>query len=306
MPIPGGTQVWERDGILYDNSGPNGAPNPIGFADSEVVDDYTETPELPPWRSRHFYTIEQLGDPQPIEWLIDGWVPAGELSMIYGPGDSYKSFLALHWGLTAAADGYRVVYIAGEGAHGLRTRIPAWLLHRQAKAAEFPGFRIDEMPVSLDSEPERDRWRAEVEDALGDMPDWVIVDTLSMNFSGDENLPADMNRLVKGLELIRRSRSSRTAMTIIHHTPVGSELRERGTAALRNATSATIRLTARSPKGFSVLVENDRQKEWDKHEPMRMTLRRIEWGQVSSLAVDEFKPAHDEVNARDSKRKKKN
>lgn len=266
---------------------------------SEVSD--IKLPPLPPDRSRRFYTIDQLGKPQKIEWLVEGWIPAGEVSMIYGPGDSYKSFLALHWGLEVSTD-RDVVYIAGEGAHGLRTRIPAWLRHHDRKAREFSGFRVDEQPVTLDSEGDRANWLAEVEDELSRKPDWVIVDTLSMCFGGDENSPQEMNRLVRGLEDIRRVRDQRTAITVIHHTPVGKEMRERGTAALRNSTASTVRLSGKSGAGFSVLAENDRQKEWEKHPPTRVKLTKVEWAGVSSLAVSEFRDASSEVIARDDRK----
>lgn len=243
-----------------------------------------------------------------IQWLVDGWIPAGELSMIYGPGDSYKSFLALHWGLLAAEETeYKkakdVVYIAGEGAHGLRTRVPAWLRHHERKPEEFPGFRVDEMPVMLDNPGATSAWLSEVEDELKRKPDWVIVDTLSMNFSGDESNPQDVNKFVRGLETVRRSSENRTAITIIHHTPVDKDMRERGSAALRNATGATIRLSARSPNGYSVLVENDRQKEAERHGPERFQLKKVGWKGVSSLAVFSSKDASEEVSSREERRR---
>jgi putative DNA primase/helicase len=267
-------------------------------------DEGSELPPLPEGRERRFYTIEQLGRPIEIDWLVEGWIAAGELSVIYGPGDSYKSFLALHWALESAGD-REVVYIAGEGAHGMRTRIPAWLRHHEVDPDDCAGFRVDELPVILNSDAELNAWLAEVEDELDGMPDWVIVDTLSMCFNGDETSPQDMNAFVRSLERLRRSRSERTAVTVIHHTPVKDTQRERGTGALRNATFSMVRLSAKSPNGYSVLVECDRMKDAEKHGPERMKLVQVEWDSVSSLAVDSFRDASDEVAARGKPKEEK-
>lgn len=270
---------------------------------SEIADPSADLPPLPEGRTRRFFTIGQLGSPKPIEWLVKGWIAVGELSMVFGQGDSYKSFLALHWGLEAAHEGvgYSVVYIAAEGAHGLRSRVPAWLRHHDSTADEFPGFRVDEIPVALDQPGEIAAWLAEVEDELGEAPDWVIVDTLSMCFNGDESSPQDMNNFVKGLERLRRSTDKRTAITVIHHTTKDGRT-ERGTPALRNATFSVIRLSAKSHNGYTVLVECDRMKDAERPSPRRVKFKRIELGKkMSSLAYDSSKDATSEVTKRNAK-----
>lgn len=293
------------------HAGPNGEPETVGMigpdgewelfgqaaddrpAGSLLVDSEADLPELPVGRSRRFLTIDQLGEARPIEWLVPGWIAAGELSVLYGQGDSYKSFIVLHWGLLAAAAGRDVIYIAGEGAHGLRSRVPAWMRLHGYEASDLPGFRVDEMPLIVDDDRERSMWLTELEDELGkDRPDWIIIDTLAMCFAGDENTPSDMNKFVKGCEHIRRGSDSRSAVTVVHHMGVTTG-RERGTAALRNATFSMAKTDHKGTKNLTVVAEVDRMKDAEKPAKVRAVLEEVAWTNdrgesVSSLAVREF------------------
>ena len=256
---------------------------------SELGDAEVELPDLPEGRSRRFWTIKQLGRPRKTEWLIPGWVAAGEFNVVYGQGDRFKSFLVLHWQLTAAREGRSCVYIAGEGAHGLRTRIPAWMRHHGVEADELDGFRVDAEPVLVDQEGEVAAWLREVEDELKRRPDWIVIDMLAMNFAGDENIPAEMGRFVRGVEKLRQAEGSRTAITVIHHTGVKGD-RERGSAALRNGSFSMPKVLNKN--GFRVEVECDRMKDAERPPKATPRMVKVEWEEagdpVSSLAVDTF------------------
>ena len=39
---------------------------------------------------------------EPLDWLIDGYLEANSLVVLYGPSGSTKTFLALHMGLSIA------------------------------------------------------------------------------------------------------------------------------------------------------------------------------------------------------------
>ena len=74
--------------------------------------------------------------PAPIKWMVKGWIQQAALIMIHGPSGGGKTFTVLDWCLRMAQGqqewfGSRVtpgaiVYLAGEGHHGLRSRIAAW------------------------------------------------------------------------------------------------------------------------------------------------------------------------------------
>ena len=74
--------------------------------------------------------------PAPIKWLVKGWLQQEALIMIHGPSGSGKTFLVLDMAARVAAgieewNGHKVkagnvVYLAGEGHHGLRARLAGW------------------------------------------------------------------------------------------------------------------------------------------------------------------------------------
>ena len=89
----------------------------------------------------------------PIQYLIKGWLTAGEVSIFAGPSGSGKSFVVLDMAMCIAravaflrryrVNGGGVVYQAGEGAKGLRDkRIPAYM---QKYGLSFQ----DEIPFAL-------------------------------------------------------------------------------------------------------------------------------------------------------------
>ncbi len=72
-------------------------------------------------------TVTQLADLPDPEWLIDDLMVASSLCTLYGQFRSYKSFIALDWGLCLATGTdwcdrtvkqCDVLYIAGEGVGG--------------------------------------------------------------------------------------------------------------------------------------------------------------------------------------------
>lgn len=274
----------------------------VGPLASELVDDGSLEP-LPEGRTRRFFTTKQLGRPVKIDWLVDGWIAAGELSVIYGQGDRFKSFLALHWGLSAARAGRSVVYIAGEGAHGLRSRIPAWMKHHDVKHSELRGFRVDEQPVMVNTRSEVSQWLNEIESELeGSWPDWVIIDTLAMNFSGDENAPSDMADFVRGCERLRRREDEghRTGVTVIHHTVKAGNV-ERGSQGVRNASFSMVCL--KDKNGNTVGVHCDRMKDAPRPSSVKARLVKVELGtDRSSLAVASLSGESEDLPGVDGRR----
>src|SRR4051794_22872596 len=80
----------------------------------------------PEFERYRLYNEEQLGEFAPVKWLVAGHLAAGELTVFYGKGDTYKSFVALDWSCHLAERGVLVVYVVAEGASGIKARIAAW------------------------------------------------------------------------------------------------------------------------------------------------------------------------------------
>jgi hypothetical protein len=136
--LPGTDLIHHLDGTAVCDIAPN-----VGV-DIDAYDDV-------------YLLIDQLDRlPQP-EPLIDGVLDDHVLFSIVGPGDSFKSFLALAW-LASLATGHdwlgravkqrRVLYVVGEGAYGLARRVAAWQT-AWGVTIDPDWFHIRRVPVNL-------------------------------------------------------------------------------------------------------------------------------------------------------------
>jgi hypothetical protein len=227
-----------------------------------------KTIQLPAEQERYrLYTVNELGEWPPVRWLIDRYLAVGELSVLYGAGGTYKSFLALEWAARIASAGQPVIYIVAEGASGMRVRVHAWLKHHGV--ADISALRLMPVNVSVHREDHVATWLAAMNAQLGgEKPALVVVDTLARNFvGGSENDPKEMGQFVDGLERIRLELE--TAVLVIHHTTKDGKT-ERGTESLRNASFAMFKMS-RVNATRAATVDCDRMKEAEP--PERVSLQ---------------------------------
>ena len=242
-----------------------------GFApdggDIDVDDVMTVQPTKPP--TFPLFTdagMENLPDPQ---WLIPGFLVANTLSPIYGPPSSYKSFLALHSALCLATGqdwfGRPVVqcdtlYIAAEGAAGMKLRVAAWKLHHNA--AEIPGFRCVPCAVNLMDIAEAKRLVltvVEEQKASGFSPKLVIVDTLHLSMPGaDENSSQHMGIAIKNCGLVQTELGC--AVMPVHHTGKDTDRGMRGSNSMLGASDSVNRV-ARTEDRVAVICEKMKDSE---------------------------------------------
>ena len=89
---------------------------------------------------------------QSTDWLIDGFIPANSLGIIYGYSCSFKSFIALDmcccvanqipWQGLETKQG-AAYYLTGEGGTGIAKRLQAWRVANDNTAHHFhsdPGY----------------------------------------------------------------------------------------------------------------------------------------------------------------------
>lgn len=169
----------------------------------------------------------------PLEWLIDGELPKGGLTVLYGPSGSYKSFIALDYALRIAQDA-PVVYVAAEGAAGYKGRVRAWCHHHKANRNNLYFF-IDAIPMLNTSAVN------EFILAISDLrPALVVIDTLARCLiGGDENSAKDMGLFVHACNRIQQSTGA--AVMVVHHKGKNNST-ERGSSALRGAADAMIEI----------------------------------------------------------------
>jgi hypothetical protein len=208
------------------------------------------------------------------EWQIDGMVPERGLTIIYGPSGAYKTFLALDWSLCVASglpwNGAEirpgsVVYVAAEGAYGLRKRVAAWCTDHEVGSPT--GFHVVPRPINL-----LDRGDvgavAEALVTLPTPPGVLIVDTMARSMpGGDENAARDVGLLVAALDGLAEPYGA--ARWIVHHTGKDGKL-ERGSSALRGASDAMVAL---KPNGSVVWLSCEKQKEAEQFRSQALRLQ---------------------------------
>jgi hypothetical protein len=189
--------------------------------------------------------------PDPV-WLIDERLVADSLCVLYGPWGSFKSFIALHIALCLVTGipffGQRVVrsdvlYIAGEGASGIKKRLAAWKKHHEIDRVR--GFRVVAVAINLLDRAEAERLIAavlEAQKADGFNPKLVIVDTLHRAMpGGDENTAKEMGIvLANGAHIQRRLGC---ILMPVHHSGKEFDRGMRGSTGLPGGTDTILRMT---------------------------------------------------------------
>ena len=177
-------------------------------------------------------TLDELASLPAPEWLVSQLLGDGTLAVLYGAAGVGKTFVALDIALSIATgrplyDGaavaqWPVVYVAGEGVHGIVRRARAWEFHHGRQAGNF--FVVREAVPFLDSK-EVDAF---IEGIESKMPALVIVDTLARCFGdGDENSTPDMNRFIGSMDRIRENLAC--TVLVVHHSGHEQD-RERGSS----------------------------------------------------------------------------
>ena len=201
--------------------------------------------------------------------FVEGLLISTQMSVVYGPSNSGKTFfaadLALHvalgwnWrGLEVDQGG--VLYIAAEGSYGIQNRVAAF---KQAhEIDETVPFSVIPVSVNMyDSEEEIERLINTVKvkaRACGSVS-LGVVDTLARVMSGgDENLAVDMGQFVGHCDDLRFATGAH--VMVVHHSGKATSKGARGSSSLRAATDTEIEIEP--GEGFSVArVEKQRELE---------------------------------------------
>lgn len=216
----------------------------------------------------------------PPQWLLRDLLVTDSLAMLYGASGVGKSFVALDWAMTVSTgcagtamtdeDDGPVVYVAAEGAAGLKSRLDAWEAHhadtleRRREQSDDPLLVIDEAVNLGDPARVNDMARALVEVR----PALIVFDTLARCTAGlEENSARDMGVVVSHLDLLRRA--SGACVVIIHHSGKDATAGARGSSALRAAVDTEIAVVG---AGTGARIEVRKQKDAAEAEPITAAL----------------------------------
>jgi putative DNA primase/helicase len=219
--------------------------------------------------------------PAPIAWLVKHWVQAGALIMVHGPSGGGKTFVVLDWCLRMAAgmDDWcsnkvrpgSVVYLAGEGHHGLRGRVAAWKHHHQAGRLSMwlsrDGCDLN-TPTGYAKVVEQVRM-------LPKMPAIIVVDTLHRFLSGDENSAQDTKTMLDACGALMREFSC--AVLLVHHTGVSEEAqhRARGSSAWRGALDIEVSIVP-SKNGSPMEIIQRKSKDAELAKTVYVRLEQVQ------------------------------
>jgi len=196
-----------------------------------------------------------------VPWLIDGLLPRGALTVIFGESGSMKSFVAMtagfcigtglpFFGLRVKRPG-NIVYLAAEGHEGLARRSAAWAKANGVNLSVFPIF-VSKIGASLlDPETMADAAAALAQvAAMVGPPDGVFLDTWAESLAGDENSTLDTTAGLRAFA--RLCEPYGCARIAVHHTGQAAKDRERGSYALRAAADLMLRVT-KDASGVAVM-----------------------------------------------------
>lgn len=250
---------------------------------------------------------ELAAQPSPISWLIKGWIQRGATHMIHGASGAGKSFAVLDMCMRIAAKYMpernwferitkpgNVIYLAGEGHHGIRGRVAAWKQHHD----------VDKLNMWISSDgcdlntPEG---LARTVDSIGEMGidvDLIVIDTLHRFMHGDENSAQDAKSMLDSCAYLTKEFES--AVLLVHHTGVSTEAqnRARGSSAWKGAMDVELNLKCAENEHDPIELRQMKLKDGEMQPPKFFRLQSVaikgwvdeDGEQVNSAVVDPSEP----------------
>lgn len=250
--------------------------------------------------------------PAPISWLVKGWLQDKALIMVHGPSGGGKTFIVLDWCLNLASDKNEwfsnkvkngsVIYLAGEGHHGLRGRVAAWKQHHQVNHLDM---WLSRDGCNLNTYEGYQRVLNNIR-SINVQPSIIVVDTLHRFLDGDENSAQDAKTMLDACNSLMQEFNC--SVLLVHHTGVSDEAqhRARGSSAWRGALDIEISVVP-SKDGKPIEIVQRKSKDAELKESVFCELLTVpinKWfdedgEQVTSAIVNEVQ--YEKVEKKDSK-----
>jgi hypothetical protein len=190
---------------------------------------------------------------EPVEWLIDGVIPVGSFTALYGPPGSFKSFIALDiaeaiatgrsWMGKPVDKPGAVLYLAGEGFGGIGARIKACKIHHQTEDGAPIYIVRHQLNLRSSAEDFNALMMAVVQlvEQTGMEFSLAIVDTLARAFGGgNENSSEDMGAFITAMGKVQEFLTC--ALMVLHHSGKDAAKGLRGHSSLLGAVDTELEL----------------------------------------------------------------
>lgn len=226
-------------------------------------------------------TPDWLSQPAPLKWIIKGWMPEQCLGMMQGASGAGKTFimldLLLHVATGATWNGHKtkpgcIVYLAGEGNYGLRSRIAAWAQHHGKTDIDMfvskHGCDLN-TPSGWNHAMKYLRRVAATHTILA-----ICVDTLHRFLAGDENSAEAAKTMIDACDAMKRELAA--SVWLVHHTGLAHDAQDRGrgSSAWRGALDVEIGLRAPDGSKPGVIIQH-KMKDAEAAPPQQFTLDSI-------------------------------
>lgn len=255
-------------------------------AASEEFDVLDDTPApVKPAEAAEPPLARPLGDvlahPTKPRWLIRDVLERGTIVLLAGPRGSYKSFLALDWGMRVAARDEPVYVVSAEGGDFDR-RAAAWL-QENTFDVDTPPLFVVERRLDLNCKEGIERIRHDCV-KLGIRPRLFILDTFSKLSGGlDENSNSDVKQFIGRVDNGLKRAFDATVL-IVAHTGHSDVTRARGASALEADTEAAHIVTRDNVVG-TVLVTRERFKSSPELAPLVYKPKVVDLGRVDEEGI---------------------
>lgn len=223
--------------------------------------------------------------PAPIAWLVKHWIQSNALIMVHGPSGGGKTFVVLDMCLRVASSNVgdttwqgnkvnsgAVVYLAGEGHHGLRGRIAAWKQYHGPDASLSMHLSRDGCDLNT---PEGYRRVCDAIRHNSIRPKVIIVDTLHRFLAGDENSAQDAKTMLDACNNLMHEFDC--SVLLVHHTGVSEEVqhRARGSSAWRGALDIEISVVPPKNEGEPIAIIQRKSKDAEIALPVHINLKSV-------------------------------
>lgn len=250
-----------------------------------------EQPQVTPAvKSSFIFGADFCKQPPSSNSIIRGMLDYDSLAYCWGDSEAGKSFLMLDRDLHIA-NGMKwcgrktkqglVLYIVGEGKHGLIKRVKAWHDFYGLPVSNNIAFRT--IPTALCDPKAVNELIIEIKSIIAELnrrPTLIELDTVNRNFGpGDENSTKDMTSFVAGLDALRIATGA--AISAVHHCGHGDKTRSRGSIVLHNSVDFEYRVSKEGDcfNDYVTTLEFIKVKDYDKPNPIswKWQLQTLPW-----------------------------
>lgn len=229
--------------------------------------------------------LKKLPNPKP---LLTNIVDQGTTALLYGKWGTGKSFIALDWSMcvatgktwqTRTAEQRKVLYVAAEGAHGIKLRVNAWEKAWSNRVCD-DWFHVLPIPVNLTNPTDISEIVALVKNTGYGM---VVFDTLARCMVGaDENSAKDAGIVINTLTEVKEATADGMGLVLgVHHT--GKDAKTlRGSSAFEGGVD-TVYYT--NVENGGITLEREKRKDGPVDDVHRLRIEPVDGTESAVVSV---------------------